>query len=85
MTVDLCSHLADMGLEIQILLKIKNSLQFLLRSDRRPWFRVPGGRGDEERVTAGDKCGGEQLIWKRKEDRRKKGGGGVWPAEILIY
>ena len=27
---------------------------------------MPGGRDDEERVTAGDKCGGEQLIWKRK-------------------
>ena len=36
---------------------------------------MPGGRGDEERVTAGDKCGGEQLIWKRKGHRRKKGGG----------
>ena len=38
---------------------------------------MPGGRDDEERVTAGDKCGGEQLIWKRKEHRRKKGGKGV--------
>ena len=38
---------------------------------------MPGGRDDEERVTAGDKCGGEQLIWKRKEHRRKKGGEGV--------
>ena len=38
---------------------------------------MPGGRDDEERVTAGDKCGGEQLICKRKEDRRKKGGGAV--------
>ena len=74
--VDLCAQLADMGLEFQISLKIKDSLQFLLRSNRRPWFRVPGGRGDEERVTAGDNCGGEQLIWKRKGDHRKKGGRG---------
>ena len=38
---------------------------------------MPGGRDDEERVTAGDKCGGEQLIWKRKGDCRKKSGEGV--------
>ena len=33
--VDLCSHLADMGLEFQISLKIKDSLQFSLRSDKK--------------------------------------------------
>ena len=33
--VDLCAHLADMGLEFQISLKIKDSLQFSLRSDKK--------------------------------------------------
>ena len=73
--VDLCSHLADMGLEFQISLKIKDSLQFSLRSDNKASGQSAGGRDDEERVTAGDKCGGEQLIWKRKGIAGKGGEG----------
>ena len=42
--VDLCSHLADMGLEFQISLKIKDSLQFLLRSDNKASGQSAGGK-----------------------------------------
>ena len=76
LVVDLCAHLADMGLEFQISLKIKDSLQFSLKSDNKASGQSAGGRDDEERVTAGDNCGGGQLIWKRKEHRRKRGGRG---------
>ena len=42
--VDLCSHLADMGLEFQISLKIKDSLQFSLRSDNKASGQSAGGK-----------------------------------------
>ena len=42
--VDLCAQLADMGLEFQISLKIKDSLQFSLRSDNKASGQSAGGK-----------------------------------------
>ena len=75
--VDLCSHLADMGLEFQISLKIKDSLQFSLRSDNKA-----SGQSAEGKRRRGASYRRRQMrrraaYLEKKRGSPEKGGRGI--------
>ena len=65
LVVNLCSQQADKGIDFEISLKIKDSLQSMLKSDKKASVGGPEEGEKEERVTADVKCGGGRPIWGR--------------------
>ena len=78
--VDLCAQLADMGLEFQISLKIKDSLQFTLKSDKKASVqRAGGGRKRGACYRRRQMRRREAYLEKIRDNPPEKGGlGGAW-------
>ena len=75
--VDLCSHLADMGLEFQISLKIKDSLQFSLRSDNKASGQSAGGKRRRGASYRRRQMRRRAAYLEKKRASPEKGGEGV--------
>ena len=78
--VDLCAQLADMGLEFQISLKIKDSLQFSLKSDNKASGQSAGGKRRRGASYRRRQMRRRAAYLEKKRDCWKRGGGVVWPA-----
>ena len=75
--VDLCSHLADMGLEFQISLKIKDSLQFSLKSDNKASGQSAGGKRRRGASYRRRQMRRRAAYLEKKRASPEKGGEGV--------
>ena len=75
--VDLCAQLADMGLEFQISLKIKDSLQFSLKSDNKASGQSAGGKRRRGASYRRRQMRRRAAYLEKKRASPEKGGEGV--------
>ena len=75
--VDLCAQLADMGLEFQISLKIKDSPQFSLKSDNKASGQSAGGKRRRGASYRRRQMRRRAAYLEKKRASPEKGGEGV--------
>ena len=77
LVVNLCSQLADKGIDFEISLKIKDSLQFTLKSDKKASVqRAGGGRKRGACYRRRQMRRREAYLEKIRDNPPEKGGGG---------
>ena len=77
LVVNLCSQLADKGIDFEISLKIKDSLQFTLKSDKKASVqRAGGGRKRGACYHRRQMRRREAYLEKIRDNPPEKGGGG---------